>query len=94
MTPLEKAARAAHGYEYAHEEAFPDWGDANPEYFAGLARAVLMAVRELEGATLEAGQEALIAEHGLRETPDFYAGAVEGFAAMIDAILSEGTKPS
>lgn len=44
MTALEKAARAAHAYEYAHEEAFPNWEDANPEYFAGLARAVLMAV--------------------------------------------------
>lgn len=77
-TMLKKAARAAHDAAARHGEAM----NADHPVFGDIARAALMAVRDIDGG-IERAAEAM-------DSPGHPTPAYRHFHLAIDAILADG----
>lgn len=110
MTPLERAAAAVRDETgaYSHQDFLSkrqlwmtEGGLVGDEYFEGIVRAVLTAIREPDKAMIEAGGEQVLdSEVGAGQYASIADGrgsklmannqAVNAWTAMIDAILAGG----
>lgn len=82
MIALEKAARAAMAHEWGEPITDEMFDADNRAYWEAHVRAVLMAVREPDGPTIDAAYRA---PHEMYEPPLYQ----DIWTAMIDAILNE-----